>query len=67
MVALSAFLPEVVRCRTPFRSFRLGASVTYTISATVGSELQSTIDYLIGVTFAGQGQSPTGIPQLPSA
>ncbi|MBL0164087.1 MAG: DUF11 domain-containing protein [Xanthomonadales bacterium] len=38
-----------------------GASVTYTVSATVGSSLSSTIDYLVGVTFAGQGPAPTGM------
>ncbi len=38
-----------------------GASVTYTVSATVGSTLPSTIDYLVGVTFAGQGLAPTGL------
>lgn len=40
--------------------FPAGASVTYTVSATVGSTLQPTIDYLIGVTFAGQGPRPAG-------
>ena len=37
-----------------------GASVTYTISATVGSELPATIDYLVGVDF-GLGLEPTGL------
>src|SRR5690606_27206510 len=34
-----------------------GGSVTYTISATVGSELPATIDYLVGVDF-GLGLEP---------
>jgi uncharacterized repeat protein (TIGR01451 family) len=37
-----------------------GGSVTYTISATVGSNLQPTIDYQLSVLFAGQGLAPEG-------
>lgn len=37
-----------------------GASVTYTISATVGAELPASIDYLVGVDFGRMG-APTGL------
>jgi uncharacterized repeat protein (TIGR01451 family) len=37
-----------------------GGSATFTISATVGSVLQPTIDYQLSVLFAGQGLAPEG-------
>src|SRR5690606_14522593 len=42
-----------------------GASVTYTISATVGSELPETIDYLVGVIGVNSSREAAG-PQSPA-